>query len=163
MDARMKRTMIVLTLLLGLAGTARAQARDDQPYTLLGLMAGGLSGGLSAHQYGAELLQVEPGGLSGRVYVGALTSGGTVWAESEIGPAFDLRVSPEFSLVPAVGVNGGIRSGSTVWGLQAAMGATYQVGPSFAVRAQLGRRWWRGAGTWVGLTQWTLGLSYRLP
>lgn len=163
MGSRMKRTMTLLTLLVCLAGAAQAQARDDQPYTLLGLLAGGLSGGVSAHQYGAELLQVEPGGLSGRVYVGALTSGGTVWAETEIGPALVLRISPDFSLVPTGGVNGGIRSGNTVWGLHAVMGATWQAGPYLAVRAQLGRRWWRGGGTWVGLTQWTLGLSYRLP
>ena len=160
----MKRTMLLLTLVVALAGAARAQTSDDQPYRLLGLMAGGLSGDFSAHQYGVELMQIEPGGLSGRVYVGALSlRGGTILAETEIGPAFDFRVAPDFSLVPSVGVNGGVGQGGAVWGLQAVMGATYQVGPDFAVRGQLGRRWWRAYGAWTGLTQWTLGLSYRLP
>jgi hypothetical protein len=160
----MRRTVTVLALLVAAAGAAHAQRRDDQPYSLLGLSLGGLTGDLNVHQYGIEFLQVEPNRISGRVYVGALgLRGGKVWAETEIGPAFDLRVAPELSLVPSVGVNGAFGSGATAWGLQAALGVTYQVGPDFAVRGQLGRRWWRAYGSWVGLTQWTLGLSYRLP
>jgi hypothetical protein len=159
-------TALSLALLAALASRAQAQQGDDQPFAMLGPSIGQLTGGgLRATLIGAEYLQMEPGHLGARIYLGTLreaVTSGNLWIETEIGPAYDFRVAPDFSLVPAAGINIGSNGKGTVWGVQAALGATYQATTRIAARVQVGRRWWRFDQTWFGLTEWTVGLSYRL-